>query len=101
MIPVAICFQNSRSISRRCRGAPGDFIGDRPVNSVIHPAGLPINTSVIKVLRRPVESSLRPGIRMCDQSFKDRAAIEACHLECVEHHVGAHVISDAPSNDLA
>jgi transposase InsO family protein len=28
-----------------------------PVNSCIHPAGLPIHTSIIKVLRGPVESS--------------------------------------------
>jgi hypothetical protein len=53
--PVAITRQNSRSTSRRCRGAPGDLIGERPVSSFIHPAGLPINTSVIEVLRRPVE----------------------------------------------
>jgi transposase InsO family protein len=46
-----------RSTSRRNAGAPGDFIGERPVNAVIHPAGLPINTSTIKVLRRPVEST--------------------------------------------
>ena len=49
--------QNSRSISRRCLGAPGDFIGERPVNSVIHPAGLPINNLLIEVLRPPVESA--------------------------------------------
>lgn len=29
----------------------GDFIGDLPVNSVIHPAGLPIATSLDHVLR--------------------------------------------------
>src|SRR5665648_894520 len=58
--PLAIKIQNSRSTSRRSDGAPGDFIGDLPVNSFIHPAGLPINTSEIKVLRRPVESALRP-----------------------------------------
>lgn len=40
-LAVAICFQNSRSISRRCDGAPGDLIGDRPVSSFIYPAGLP------------------------------------------------------------
>ena len=57
MIPVATCFQNSRSTSRRCEGWPGDFIGERPVKSCIQPAGLPINTSIIKVLRRPVESA--------------------------------------------
>jgi transposase InsO family protein len=36
---------------------PGDFIADRPVNSVIHPAGLPIATPHLKVLRRPRESA--------------------------------------------
>jgi hypothetical protein len=55
--PFAISCQNNRSTSRRSDGFPGDFIGALPVNSVIHPAGLPINTSTIKVLRRPVESS--------------------------------------------
>jgi len=53
--PLAISHQNSLSTSRRSDGAPGDFIGDRPVNSFIHPAGLPISTSTIKVLHRPVE----------------------------------------------
>jgi transposase InsO family protein len=55
--PVAISSQNARSTSRRNAGAPGDFIGDRPVNSFIHPAGRPINTSNLKVLPRPVEST--------------------------------------------
>jgi putative transposase len=55
-MPVAIARQNARSNSRRSAGAPGDFIGERPVNSFIHPAGRPIVTSNIKVLRRPVES---------------------------------------------
>jgi hypothetical protein len=54
---LPISRQNSRSTSRRSDGAPGDFIADRPVNSFIHPAGLPINTSTIEVLRRPVDSS--------------------------------------------
>ena len=39
---------------------PGDFIGALPVNSLIHPAGLPINTSTITMLRGPVESSFDP-----------------------------------------
>jgi hypothetical protein len=55
---LRISRQNARSTSRRQHGAPGDFIGDRPVNPVIHPAGLPINTSTITVLQRPVESTL-------------------------------------------
>ena len=56
--PLAISRQNSRSTSRRSDGFPGDFIGERPVNSFIQPAGLPINTSMIEVLRRPVESAV-------------------------------------------
>jgi putative transposase len=55
--PLAISCQNSRSTSRRNDGAPGDLNGALPVNSRIHPAGLPIHTSTIKVLRGPVESA--------------------------------------------
>jgi hypothetical protein len=43
---------------------PGDFIGALPVNPCIHPAGLPMNTSTIKVLRRPVESAVNPPIEV-------------------------------------
>lgn len=57
VIPVAICIQNWRSTSRRSAGAPGERIASLPVNCFIHPAGRPINTSWLKVLRRPVESA--------------------------------------------
>ncbi len=71
--PLAISRQNKRSTSRRCVGFPGDFIGDLPVNAFIHPAGRPINTSTIKVLRRPVEStnytSFRFGTRLADNGI--------------------------------
>jgi hypothetical protein len=63
--PLAISRQNNRSTSRRSDGFPGDFIGDLPVSSRIHPAGLPINTLTIGVLRRPVESALYPGNSGC------------------------------------
>jgi hypothetical protein len=43
---------------------PGDFIGALPVNPCIHPAGLLMNTSTIKVLRRPVESAVNPPIQV-------------------------------------
>jgi transposase InsO family protein len=54
---LAISCQNHRSTSRRCDGLPGDFIAERPVNSFIQPAGLPIATPHIEVLRRPRESA--------------------------------------------
>jgi len=57
VIPVAICTQNWRSTSRRSAGAPGERMASLPVNCFIHPAGRPINTSWLKVLRRPVESA--------------------------------------------
>src|SRR5512144_2968091 len=71
--PLAISRQNRRSTSRRSEGAPGDFIGDRPVSSFIHPAGPPINTSAIEVLRRPVESAQYLSLRYSERL----AAIEA------------------------
>jgi hypothetical protein len=61
--PLAISCQNARCTSRRNDGAPGDFIADLPVNAFIHPAGLPINTSTIKVLRRPVESTQYTSVK--------------------------------------
>jgi hypothetical protein len=65
--PLATSRQKSRSTSRRREGAPGDFAGDRPVSSFIHPAGLPINTSEIKALRRPVESAQYLAIRYTER----------------------------------
>jgi len=64
--PPAISRQNARWISRRNDGAPGDFIGDRPVNACIQPAGLPIDTPQIEVLRRPVESTQYTSIAYTD-----------------------------------
>ena len=55
--PFLISRQNSRSTSRRSDGFPGDFIGALPVNSVIHPAGLPIATLLDQALRPPIESA--------------------------------------------
>jgi transposase InsO family protein len=55
--PSAIRCQNNRSTSRRNDGAPGDFNGALPVNSIIHPAGLPIATLQDQALQRPLESA--------------------------------------------
>jgi hypothetical protein len=43
---------------------PGDFIAERPVNSFIHPAGLPIATPLAEALRRPRESAINLPIIM-------------------------------------
>jgi transposase InsO family protein len=61
--PLAISRQNHRSTSRRCDGFPGDFITERPVNAFIQPAGLPIATPHIEVLRRPRESAQYTSFR--------------------------------------
>ncbi len=63
----ATCSQNCRSSSRRSDGAPGDRIAPRPVNFCIHPAGRPINTSMIKVLQRPVECAQYVSIRYSER----------------------------------
>jgi hypothetical protein len=65
VIPVVICTQNSLSISRRCEGAPGECSAPLPVNCFIHPAGLPLNTPWLKVLRRPAEST-----QCCSKAFQ-------------------------------
>ena len=49
---------------------PGDFIAERPVNSFIHPAGLPIATPHVKALRRPLESAQYTSFEFT-QALKD------------------------------
>ena len=60
---MVISVQKLRWISHRCDGAPGDFIGEGPVNSFIQSAGLPMNISIIEVLRRPVDSAQYTSVR--------------------------------------
>ena len=60
---------------------PGDFIGALPANPCIHPAGLPMNTSTIKVLRLPVESALRTLVAVMDQPIPGDVAAPQSHLE--------------------
>jgi hypothetical protein len=81
---------------------PGDFIGDRPVNSFIHPAGLPIATPLIEVLRRPVEFALAATIGVMDQlDVGAGAALMQRHPRRVEDQRGAHVAGELPADDPA
>jgi putative transposase len=86
---LAISRQNKRSTSRRSAGAPGDFIGDLPVNAFIHPAGRPIDTSRLEVLRRPVESAQYTSIHFGQTLF----------LEGLTPSIGS--VGDALDNALA
>ena len=81
MIPVAISRQNSRCTARDGSGRPGDRIAGRNARSAAHclraPSGTrpsfvlpPIATSVIKVLRRPVESTRFTPRRMIMSSVR-------------------------------
>src|SRR5215210_4010820 len=94
--PVAMTRQNARSTSRRCAGAPGDFIADRPVNSFIHPAGLPINTPKIRVLQRPVESALAATVGVKDHTRGCAAASTDRSVESVGDEPGAYVVGESP-----
>src|SRR3954451_23052894 len=98
--PSAIRFQNRSSISRRCAGCPGDFIAERPVSSVIHPAGLPITTPHAEVLRRQRESALAALIGVPDQP-RLWPALRERHPQRVGDELGAHVIGHAPADDPA
>jgi hypothetical protein len=88
--PLAISRQNNRSTSRRSACAPGDFIGDLPVNAFIHPAGRPIDISqFVEVLRRPVESAQYTSVHFGQTLF----------LEGVTPSIGT--VGDAFDNALA
>src|SRR5690606_31140691 len=89
VMPVAICSQNRRSISHRSDGAPGERIAPRPVNLCIHPAGRPINTSIIEVLRRPVEYALRPAVRVMHETASlQGSSVMQSLLQCVQDEAG-------------
>jgi hypothetical protein len=78
--PFATSHQNNRSTSRRSDGFPADFIGARPINSIIQPAGLPIATLLDQSLRGPVESALRATVRMTYQPALGATPVKR-HLE--------------------
>jgi hypothetical protein len=81
---------------------PGDFIGDRPVSSFIHPAGLPIATPFDQVLRRPLESALAAAVGVVNQlDVGTGAAVRERHPQRVEHEVGAHVAGELPTHHPA
>jgi len=68
--PSAIFPQKARSRSLRTGGRPGERITARPVNAAAHPGGRPIeNTSIVEVLRPPVE----PG-QYLSLTYTDRLA---------------------------
>src|SRR4051812_25991557 len=100
--PSLILTQNACSISRRAGGLPGDLIAGRPVTVTIHPAGRPIATSTIKVLRRPVESALRPTVGMHDAAGRvgalDRPTGDG-RVQGVDGEAGVHPVADRVTHD--
>ena len=68
MRPSAIFPQKARSRSLRTGGRPGERITARPVNAAAHPGGRPIeNTSIVEVLRPPVEPGQYTSIRFTER----------------------------------
>jgi len=76
--------------------ALGERIASLPVNCFIHPAGRPIHTSWLKVLRRPVESALRPAIRVANQAA---VSLGLPGKQCLLNEVCSHRTAHAPAND--
>ncbi len=64
------------------------LIGARPVRSFIHAAGLPIDTSLIEVLRRPVEFTQYTSVRFTEHLI----------LEGIRPSIGS--VGDAYDNAL-
>lgn len=100
MKPFAISNQNSFCTSRRCEGAPGDLSADLPVNSLTQLDGLPIDTSHVEVLQRPIEFTLNSSIRMMHQSREVVfvARVDR-HLERVDGEVTAQRGRRLPPDD--
>ena len=84
-------------------GHPGERIAGRPVRVVIQPEGLPTDTSTLELLRRPVEFTLRPPIRLADNIFQIEDAVLLTGpdgvLDRVKHHRGGHRRRDPPAQD--
>ena len=55
-------------------GAPGEIIAERPVNSFNQPAGRPINTPHIRMLRRPLESTQYTSIVLTEHLALEQIA---------------------------
>jgi hypothetical protein len=60
---------------------------------------VPTNTSILEVLRRPVEPALRAVIGMTDRLVPRRPAPPDGHLQGVDDELGADVIGDGPAHD--
>lgn len=97
VIPIATCSQNCRSTSLRSDGAPGDRIAPRPVNFCVHPAGRPINTSMIKVLQRPVECALAALVGVMHQRC-GLAPSPQRHHQRINHQLGCHARTHGPAH---
>jgi hypothetical protein len=100
LIPVAINVQNScRSLRVATGGRPGDRNGGLPHRSDRR-FRMPIATSSVEVLRRPVESALRPAIAMVHQTTAmTRAPIVKRLLERIQHEAGVRCPAGAPADD--
>lgn len=105
--PRAIAAQNRCRCSLRARGGrPGDRIAGRPVTTAAHPGRRPTAHLLIKVLRRPVESTLTSRIGVVDQPLKATIGGLACvftcpqrHLQRVERELGGHPCRATPPDD--
>ena len=60
----------------------------------------PSNTSNHEVLRRSVESALRPAVRVEDQASR-WPTLEEGHPQCVFDELGAHVVGKRPADDAS
>lgn len=66
------------------------------------PSIVPLNTSMVEVLRRPIESALRPAVAVMDQAtiMLRLARIERL-FQCIKDEVGSHRRADAPTHDAS
>ena len=81
MRPSAIFPQKARSRSLRTGGRPGERITARPVNAAAHPGGRPIeNTSIVEVLRPPVEPGQYTSVAFTQKRLLMKAWIPSARI---------------------
>src|SRR5215217_3539518 len=95
LAPCAIAAQNwTRSCRHATVGRPGEGICPRySCTARCRSRTVAINTSIDKVLRRPVESALRPLIRMMNQPVVDQAAAPHRQLDRADGQLGGGVLT--------
>ena len=75
--------------------------GQRVVMGVPDRADRRCGAGLVEALAVADAGELAAGVGVRNEALETRPACPAGHLQCVEHHLGAHVAGDSPADDAA